>query len=54
MSGTASDGEGSVGHEADFENDATADTEVDMRFTFGGGLEAGFAPGSCRNNLGSR
>ena len=30
MSGTASDGEGSFGHEADFV-DATADTEVDMR-----------------------
>ena len=46
MSGTASDGEGSVGHEADFV-DATADTEVDMRLP----LEVDWRPDSPREHV---
>ena len=48
MCGTASDGEGSVGHEADFV-DATADTEVDMRLH----LEVDWRPDSPRDHVGT-
>ena len=48
MSGTASEGEGSVGHEADFV-DSTANTDVDVRVP----LEVDWRPDSPRGHVGA-